>query len=105
VRKTPLGISLSPFYAQTENSLREILENVISDFQACDVQICLPIENSFTLKVENKPKIKPKYIFSDSWRIFSNQNFCVLLKSKRRRKSSSRFGAEFAKYLAWVNQI
>jgi hypothetical protein len=53
VRKTPLGISLSPFYAQTEASLREILENVISDFPACDVQICLPIENKFTLKVEN----------------------------------------------------
>jgi len=51
VRKTPLGISLSPFYAQTETTLSEILENVISDFPACDVQICLPIENSITLKI------------------------------------------------------
>ncbi|CBY23423.1 unnamed protein product [Oikopleura dioica] len=51
VRKTPLGISLSPFYAQTETSLRVILENVLFDFPTCDVQICLPIENKFTLKI------------------------------------------------------
>ena len=53
VRKTPLGISLSPFYAKNESSLREILENVIFDFPNCDVQICLPIENKITFKVEN----------------------------------------------------
>merc|ERR1711953_1118176 len=51
VRKTPLGISLSPFYASSERALREIIEKIVSDYATADVQICLPVDNKETLAI------------------------------------------------------